>query len=239
VREGTEARPGAHGPALLELRSIARSYEGRPALFPLDLSVRAGECVALIGMNGSGKSTLLDIASGRQRPSEGEVRLDGSPLRDEDPRVRARVAVVGNTLSCYPDLTVREHLLLVAVGQGVGDDAQDWVDRVLRDHALTEHAGSRPSALSSGQLQSLILGTAFVRPRDVLILDEPEQRLDRRARGRLADRLLAEKEDGVAVLLATHHTELARRVADRVVALEEGRVVAAGEPAAVIEEVWL
>jgi ABC-type multidrug transport system ATPase subunit len=182
---------------------------------------------------------LLKIASGREHPSEGEVYLDGARLREEDPRVRARVAVVGDTLSCYPDLTVREHLLLVAVGQGVSDDAQVWVDRVLADRGLSEQADSRPSALSSGQLQSLMLGTAFVRPRDVLILDEPEQRLDRRSKRRLADQLLTEKEEGVAILLATHHFELARRVADRVVVLEEGKAVSAGPPATVLDEVEL
>jgi ABC-2 type transport system ATP-binding protein len=212
-------------PALLELRSVSRSYEGRPALLPLDLSLHCGECVVLIGANGSGKSTLLNIASGRERPTEGDVYFDGRPLREEDPRVRARIAVVGDTLACYPDLTVREHLLLVAVGQGVGDDARAWVDRALADRGLSEHADNRPNALSSGQRQSLMLATAFVRPRDLLLLDEPEQRLDRRAPAALADQLLVEKEDGVAVLMATHQADLARRVADRLVVLDEGKVL--------------
>jgi ABC-type multidrug transport system ATPase subunit len=84
--------------------------------------------------------------------------------------------------------------------------------------------------LSSGQLQSLLLASALVRPRDLLLLDEPEQRLDPGARRRLADLITAETEEGVGVLLVTHHAELARSVASRVLVLREGRIVADGTP---------
>lgn len=224
---------------LLRLRGAARSYGSRVALAPVDLTLERGECVALVGANGSGKSTLLRLASGREQPTAGRVEFDGRKMREEDPTTRARVAVVGDTVACYPDLTARAHLLLVAVAQGVGDEAGEWADRALADRGLGAHADSYPSALSSGQLQSLLLATAFVRPRELLILDEPEQRLDPGARGRLAEQLRAEKADGVAVLVATHHTDLALRTADRVVVLDEGRVLNSGDPAAVLAELSL
>ncbi|RKE17311.1 ABC transporter ATP-binding protein [Streptomyces sp. TLI_171] len=221
--------------ALLQLTGVSRSYGDREVLHPVDLDLSAGECVALLGHNGSGKSTLLRVAAGRDLPTGGTVRFDGLAMNENDPRIRARVAVVGDTVACYPDLTVREHLLLVAVAHGVAD-AADWVEQVLENRALTERADALPSALSSGQMQALLLACALVRPRDLLLLDEPEQRLDPEARRRLAELLTAELADGVAVLLVTHHTDLALEVADRVVVLEDGRIVRQGAPAEILAD---
>ncbi len=214
---------------LLRLTGVARDYGSRRVLHPVDLEVLAGACVALLGPNGSGKSTLLRLAAGRDVPSAGRVLFDGRRLTEDDVRARARIAVVADSSGYYPDLSVREHLLLVAVAHGA-DDPEHWVDWALADRRLTEKADHLPSALSSGQTQALLLAAALVRPRDLLVLDEPEQRLDPDARRDLAERIAAEKADGVAVLLATHHVELAQAVADHVLLLDDGRVVAAGPP---------
>ncbi|WP_051951305.1 ABC transporter ATP-binding protein [Actinacidiphila yeochonensis] len=233
-RAGSGTGAGGKG-ALLRLRKVSRSYGKRQALHPIDLDVPAGRCVALFGHNGSGKSTLLRIASGRDTPTNGQALFAGRAVAEDDPEVRARVAVVGDTVACYPDLTVREHLELVTIAHAV-DDAAGWIDQILEDRRLSDHADALPSSLSSGQMQSLLLAAALVRPRDLLVLDEPEQRLDPEARQRLAELLVAEKKSGVAVLLATHQAELAEAVADHMVALEDGRVIAKGTPAAVLRE---
>ncbi|MEU9763917.1 ABC transporter ATP-binding protein [Streptomyces sp. NPDC047985] len=218
--------------ALLTVRGVSRTFGEREALRAVDLEVAAGERVALLGPNGSGKSTLLRVACGRDRPTTGTVEFDGEPMTEDDARVRARVAVVGDVLSCYPDLTVRQHLELVAVAYDVPGDR---IDELLCDQRLTDHADSLPSALSSGLLQAMLLASALLRPRDLLVLDEPEQRLDPGARGRLADVLRAEGDNGTAVLFATHHHELAR-AAHRVIVLEDGGVVAQGSPDEVLAE---
>jgi ABC-2 type transport system ATP-binding protein len=228
-------RPGeAASGVLLLLDGVSRSYGDFIALHPLDLAVARGECVALMGPNGSGKSTLLRIAAGRDKPTTGTVAFEGRPLLEEGLHARARIAVVGDSSGCYPDLTVAEHLMLVAVGHGVADP-QSWVRWALADRRLTDKAGALPSSLSSGQMQALLLASALVRPRELLILDEPEQRLDPGARRDLADRIEAERGDGVAVLLATHHVDLAHAVADRVVLLDDGRLVATGAPGDVLD----
>lgn len=220
--------------ALLQLIEVSRRYGQRQALHPIHVTVAAGECVAVIGPNGSGKSTLLRIAAGRDEPTSGTVRFDGAPMSEEDPRTRARIAVVGDSTAYYPDLTVREHLLLVAVAHGIGDAADQWVDWALQEQGLTDWARVLPSSLSTGQLQGLLLGSALVRPRELLLLDEPEQHLDPGARERLAGLLAGEKADGVGMLLATHHVELAHAVADRVVMLDDGRVLDRGTPGDVL-----
>ncbi|MET9857725.1 ABC transporter ATP-binding protein [Streptomyces smyrnaeus] len=230
---GTEPADGQAEP-LLRLTGVSRRYGERDALHPLDLEVLPGTCTALFGHNGSGKSTLLRLACGRDRPTTGTALFDGRPVDEDDPQVRARVAVAGDTASFYPDLTVREHLELITVAHGVAD-ADMWIDQVLADRRLAGHADQLPSALSSGQTQALQLAAALVRPRDLLVLDEPEQRLDPASRTRLGELLRGETRDGVAVLLATHQAELVHAVADHVLVLEDGKVLAEGGPG-VLEE---
>ena len=207
----------ADGPAprparvpLLRVSGVSRRYGDRVALQPLDLTLAAGQCVAVLGANGSGKSTLLRIAAGRDTPSTGRVSYGGRVLSEDDPVVRTEIAVTGDMVSAYPDLTVREHLQLVAVAHGAGRAAGTLVDRALAECRLADHAGALPGSLSSGQLQALQLATVLVRPLRLMVLDEPEQRLDPVARRWLGGLLREEKEAGAAVLLATHHTGLAR-----------------------------
>ncbi|HTT50726.1 MAG TPA: ABC transporter ATP-binding protein [Streptosporangiaceae bacterium] len=215
---------------LLQLTGASRSYGDRAALCPTDLSVAAGQCVAVLGVNGSGKSTLLRLAAGRDRPTTGQVTYAGRVMTEDDLVARTEIAVVGDLASAYPDLTVREHLLLVAVAHGAGRAAGGQVDRALQECRLDGHRDALPGSLSSGQLQALQLAAVLVRPRRLLVLDEPEQRLDPGARRWLAGLLSGEKAAGAALLVATHHTELALAIADHAVVLSDGAVIAEGPP---------
>ena len=217
-------------PPLLVLTGVSRRYGERLALSPIDLTLTPGRCVAVLGVNGSGKSTLLRIAAGRDTPTTGQAVYAGRLLTQDDLVVRTEIAVVGDMVSAYPDLTVREHLQLVAVAHGAGRGAGDLVDAALRECRLDDHGGALPGSLSSGQTQALHLAAVLVRPRRLMVLDEPEQRLDPAARRWLAGLLNAEKQAGAAVLMATHHTELAASVADHVVVLSDGAVTAQGGP---------
>jgi ABC-type multidrug transport system ATPase subunit len=222
---------------LLTLTGVSRSYGERRALLPLDLAVAAGHCAAIMGANGSGKSTLLRIAAGRDTPTSGQARYAGLVLSQDDLVVRTEIAVVGGMASPYPDLTVRDHLLLVAVAHGAGRDAGELANQALEECRLSDHADVLPGSLSSGQNQALMLAAVLVRPRGLIVLDEPEQHLDPAARRWLAGILLAEKQAGTALLVATHHTELAAAVADHVVVLSDGAVVSRGTPDAALEAI--
>jgi ABC-2 type transport system ATP-binding protein len=217
-------------PPLLALTGVSRSFGPRLALCPIDLTLTAGQCAAVLGVNGSGKSTLLRIAAGRDTPTTGQVSYGGRALQEDDLVVRTEIAVVGDLVSAYPDLTVREHLQLVAVAHGAGDRGETLVDQALAECRLDDHGGALPGSLSSGQLQALQLAAVLVRPRRVLVLDEPEQRLDPAARRWLAGLLNTQKQAGAAVLIATHHAELAASVADHVVVLSDGAVIGRGTP---------
>ncbi|NJQ03130.1 ABC transporter ATP-binding protein [Streptomyces zingiberis] len=215
---------------LLELTDVRHGYGGHTVLNGVSLAVGAGECVALLGANGSGKSTLLRLAAGRESPRSGRVTLRGRAVSEDDRTVRTAVATVLDSPASYPDLSVREHLMLVALAHGLGDAAGDTVDEVLAEHRLGGHADALPHQLSSGQSQLTALAQAFVRPAELLLLDEPEQRLDADARIRLAGRLRSAKERGTAVLLATHDRGLCDAVADAVHTVSGEGTLVAGAP---------
>ncbi|MFB9314403.1 ABC transporter ATP-binding protein [Nocardioides plantarum] len=202
--------------ALLEVRGLARRFGEATVLEGFSLDVKAGRAVALVGANGAGKSTVLRCVTGADVATEGTITLDGAPLDERSARCRAMLASVLDDLDFFPDLSVVEHLDLVARAHAV-PDADELVDDVLHELRLIGHSGQLPHTLSSGQRRRLALATAFVRPRRLLVLDEPEQRLDTEGLTWLTARLRAEKRDGLAILFASHDQDLVAAVADQVV----------------------
>lgn len=208
---------------LLRARGLSVGYGEEPVCAPIDLAVGPGEAVAVIGANGTGKSTVLRTVLGLQQPLGGRAELLGA---EPDPRsadVRASVASVLGDDAYFPSLTVTEHLLLTALGHRV-PGARDLVADLVEDFGLADRADALPSALSSGQRRRVLLAAAFVRPRSLLVLDEPEQRLDAGMRNRLAEMLVQEREDGGAVLVASHDPVLVERAATSVLLLHDDGV---------------
>ncbi len=142
------------------------------------------------------------------------VELDGNVLRESDPAVRAAMACLLDDADYFPDLSVVDHLTLYAHAHGT-DDPAAVVASVLKELDLSPD--QLPVTLSSGQRHRLGLASCLVRPRRVLLLDEPEQRLDHAGRSWLAERLREEKASGVAVLFTSHDPDLIAAVADRTI----------------------
>jgi len=216
---------------VLDVSGLSRRYGQLEALHDLDLTVRPGECVAVIGHNGSGKTTAVRLIAGLLDPSAGSVRVDGAAVSAEPEGIdaRAALALVPDTPSLYDDLTVREHLQLVAVAHGVegtGLDAQ--IEALLGRLGLAEKVDAMPGTLSRGMRQKLQLACALIRPWRLLVLDEPVVGLDPASQRTLQALLVEAKRAGKAVVLTTHQLEFARGIADRAIVLSDGRVVAAG-----------
>ena len=203
---------------VLAATGISRRYGQHQVLDHIDLSVGSGEAVALVGPNGAGKSTLLRCVTGLERPDSGSVSWQGRPLAETDPRVRAGLAAAGDGSDFFPDLSVFEHVQLVASAHAVADPVAA-AHAVVAEVGLAEQAEQLPPTLSQGQRRRLGLALALGRPRRLLGLDEPEQRLDVAGRGWLAEKLRAEKESGGAVLFASHDGDLVAAVADRQIVL--------------------
>ncbi|QDB79835.1 ABC transporter ATP-binding protein [Georgenia sp. 311] len=208
---------------VLSVRALSVGYDDEPVCAPIDLDLTPGEAVAVIGANGTGKSTFLRTVLGLQEPLAGRTRLLGAEPDPRDGDLRASVASVLGDDAFFPSLTVTEHLLLTALGHRV-PDARDVVTDLLEEFGLTDRADALPAALSSGQRRRVLLAAAFVRPRSLLVLDEPEQRLDAGMRNRLAELLVEEREDGGAVLVASHDPVVVERVATSVVLLHDDGV---------------
>jgi heme ABC exporter ATP-binding subunit CcmA len=203
---------------VLQVDQVTRRFGEYVVLDEVSFELAEGGGLALVGPNGCGKTTLLRCVVGADHPDEGRVTLDGFPMAETDPVTRAALACVLDDIEFFPDLSVLEHLDLLARAHGVAAE-NDEVATVLAELDLTGAADQLPVTLSSGQRRRLALASCLVRPRRLLVLDEPEQRLDVAGRDWLAARLRAEREAGVAILLASHDPDLVTAVADHILEL--------------------
>lgn len=223
-------------PALVT-RGLSCDAGRRTVLTDVDLAVRRGEVLGLIGANGTGKSTLLRVLAGVRAPAAGDLLLDGVPLASYPARERARrIAFVAQEEAASADLLVAE---LVALGRvpharawgGVDDEARAAVGEALRLVDL-EYAARVPlDRLSGGERRRAVLARGLAQQAPLLLLDEPTNHLDIRhqlALMRLIRRL--SREEGRTVVLALHDLDLAATFCDRVAVLHDGALQACGTP---------
>ena len=210
------------GPVIARLSGASKRYGATTALEPTDLELRAGEVVALLGPNGAGKTTTVHLLLGLLRASTGTARLFG-----EDPRSASARSRIGAMLQIakVPDvLTVREHVELVRTGY-VRPLA---TAEVLAAAGLGDLADRRFGELSGGQKQRVFFALALAGDPELLFLDEPTVGLDADSRRALWAVIRERVATGTAVVLTTHYLEEAEALADRIVVLADGRIVADG-----------
>ncbi|GAB3295419.1 ABC transporter ATP-binding protein [Pseudoclavibacter terrae] len=182
---------------------------GTRVLAAVDFEVAAGSVLCLTGENGSGKTTVLRTLTGQVSPSSGRVLIVGEPVDERSPKFRRRLAALLGSVPFSTTMTAREHLTAVAASWGASvRDANASADEVLARLDILDLSDRFPHELSSGQFQLLSLATALARPFEVLVLDEPEQRLDEDRRELLARILTEERARGAAIVVATHSRPL-------------------------------
>ena len=184
--------------------------------------VGAGQTLAVTGPNGSGKTTLLRVLAGLLPPTAGRVRIAGRRPDDRDPAFRAALAALIGPAQTARDLTVLEHLQFVGATWGSGARAAREQGRALLEELrILPLAGRFPHELSSGQTQLVSLALTLSRPSAVLLLDEPEQRLDPDRLALVIEALRARARAGTALVLASHSPLLVEELADQRLELEE------------------
>ena len=205
----------------LVARGLTKTYDEIDALDALDLTVRPGELVALVGGNGAGKSTFLRLAAGLLEPSSGEVLIDGSAAGSIE--AREACSYIGDQPALYGDLSVREHIEYVANVHGLGAWPA-YADTLLTRLGLDDRVDDLPARFSRGLRQKTSLILALIRPFTVLLVDEPFVGLDPSGQEALTEILVNTAAGGAAVITATHQLTFLERTT-RSVVLDDGIVV--------------
>ena len=213
---------------MLEARALTKCYgDGAPALDRFSLLVPDGAIVALLGANGAGKSTTMRCFLDFTRPTCGHALVDGIDVAREPLRAKARLAYVPETVAVYDSLSGRQNLVFFAALDGRPLLARDEAAARLVDAGLPPDAvDRRVREYSKGMRQKLGLAIARARGARNFLLDEPTSGLDPDAAAELMASLVALRAEGAAILMATHDVFRAREVADRIVILRRGRMVA-------------
>jgi len=227
VAAAREADPGdaAREPAI-EVRGLRKAYGSTQALDGVDLTVRRGELLAVLGPNGAGKTTLVEILEGHRSASAGDVRVLGFDPADRDRAFRERIGIVTQEEGLDSLLTVAEAVSLYSAAY----PEPRPVGEVLALVGLDERADVRTGELSGGQRRRLELALAIAGDPELIFLDEPTTGFDPAARRQSWELIAGLRELGTTVLLTTHYLDEAQHLADRVVVVSGGRVIAEGTP---------
>ena len=213
-------------PPVFELRDIRHRYGARTVLAIPRLSVGRGETLGIIGPSGAGKSTLLRLLQGLERPSEGAIHVDGAPMTHPVPLGLARRITTVFQRPLMLDRTVRDNVLFGLQVRGRRD--REKAGPLLERLGLAHLAGAQARRLSGGEIQRVALARAMAIEPEVLLLDEPAANLDPANVARVEAFIRDAQARGTTIVLVTHNTHEARRLAHRTMLLIEGAVVEIG-----------
>jgi polar amino acid transport system ATP-binding protein len=223
----------------VELRDIHVSFGTLEVLRGVSLSVAAGETACVIGPSGSGKSTLLRVTNRLQEPDSGDILLDGSSVARTDPdKLRQRIGMVFQHFNLFPHRTVLDNIVLpLRDVRRMSKEAAATVARErLTEVGLAEKAPFRPAALSGGQQQRVAIARALAMDPEVMLFDEATSALDPELVKGVLDLMAGLAGRGLTLLVVTHEMGFARRVADKVVFMDQGVIVEEGTPDAIFDD---
>lgn len=222
MTSASPTRPHTSAP-VCETRALCRRFGRRRAVANVDLSIHAGECLALFGPNGAGKTTLLRLLAGLLRPTSGEVRLLGVPLKGDAAAERGQVGLISHQSMLYDVLTVAENIAFAARLHGV-PDADAATEAAMARLGLQGRELTPVRALSRGWQQRVSIARAIVHGPALVLLDEPYTGLDVAGARALTQLLLALREDGAALALVTHSVDEGLALATHAAIMLDGTI---------------
>ncbi len=214
---------------MLEVKNITGGYINIPVVKDVSFTVENGQLVGLIGLNGAGKSTTIKEIIGLLTPYQGEILIDGKSLVQDAENYRKKIGFIPETPSLYEELTLKEHLEVVALAYNLTwDQAWSRVQGLLTIFRLDEKLDWFPVHFSKGMKQKVMIICAFMVEPSLLIVDEPFLGLDPVAIADLVNLLEEEKSKGTSILMSTHVLDSAEKMCDSFVILHQGQVRATG-----------
>ena len=222
--------------AIVDIQGLRKRYGTNEVLKGIDLSVRRGEVIAIIGKSGSGKSTLLRCINGLEAFNEGTLTVDGNPLLHGDKSamrtLRQRVGMIFQSFNLFPHLSVGRNVMLAPTLVKRHDTAAaaEQARKLLARVGLSEKFDARPDQLSGGQQQRVAIARALAMEPAVLLCDEITSALDPELVGEVLRVVESLADEGMTLLMVTHEMSFARKVSDRLVFMHAGRIHEMGTP---------
>jgi len=222
---------------LIQVTNLVKNFGSFTAVNGISFSVKQGESFGLLGPNGAGKSSTMRIIGATSQRTSGDVKILGKDPELHGPQIRAHLGVVPQQDNLDEELTCAENLYIYGRYFGLPKRlVTEKLDELLEFAQLIEKKNAKVNSLSGGMKRRLIIARALVSDPDILMLDEPTTGLDPQARHILWDRLFRLKEKGVTLLITTHHMDEAEQLCDRLIVMDNGKIMAEGSPAGLIKE---
>lgn len=219
---------------MIEIRGLNKYFGDLHVLKDIDLTVEEGEKVVIIGPSGSGKSTLIRCVDYLEEPTSGEVIIDGTPLTKKNHLEMARTysSMVFQQFNLYPNMTVLGNLTLapIKLQKKSKEEATQAAMVALKRVGLAHKAGEFPQNLSGGQQQRVAIARALCTKQPIILFDEPTSALDPEMVQEVLDVMIELAQENITMICLTHEMGFARQVADRVIFMDDGRILEQGSP---------
>ncbi|MDN3458330.1 amino acid ABC transporter ATP-binding protein [Rhodococcus sp. WS1] len=219
----------------ISVKGLKKSFGDNEVLKGLDVDIKSGEVVCVIGPSGSGKSTFLRCLNRLEDITAGSVRVDQFDLTNKDvdiDKVRQHIGMVFQHFNLFPHMSVVENVMLAPVqtGRSTKDQAREIAVKLLGQVGLAEKADAKPASLSGGQKQRVAIARALAMSPDIMLFDEATSALDPEMVGEVLQVLRDLAKQGMTMVVVTHEMGFAREVSDRVIFMADGYIVEEGKP---------
>lgn len=240
INESADGKKLNEDGSKISVKGLVKSFDRLEVLKGMDVEIKEGEVVCLIGPSGSGKSTFLRCLNRLEKITGGTVVVDGFNVTDKSVninKVRENIGMVFQHFNLFPNLTVIENIMLapVELKKMTKEEAQNKGMKLLERVGLSEKADVYPSKLSGGQKQRVAIARALAMNPDIMLFDEPTSALDPEMVGEVLEVMKKLAADGMTMVVVTHEMGFAREVASRVIFMDEGCIVEEGTPQEVLQ----
>lgn len=220
---------------MIVTKNLQKSFGQQQVLNGIDETIQKGEKVVVIGPSGSGKSTFLRCLNLLEKPTGGEIWFEGINITDKKAdinKVRRKMGMVFQQFNLFPHLSVLENITLAPIRHGLmtKEQAEAKAQELLQRIGLTEKAKAYPNQLSGGQKQRIAIVRALAMNPDVMLFDEPTSALDPEMVGEVLDLMVQLADEGMTMVVVTHEMRFAKKVATRILFMDEGRIVEQNTP---------